>query len=241
MTAILETLLYTGIFSTTLPLVFYLLFKRNSKQRSLRVILFYILYCILNEGISYYLQSNDSENFVFLIYAFTIIEYSFFCYFIYLILPKTFVKKLVSFLWIGFILFAIDDILYISTTKDFDSFISGIESIIIFILCISYFYAELRVPNNLTVYSSFDFWVVITFLIYFCGTFFLYLMTNSINHNGSFQKQYFIINTSFNILKNLLLSVAMTMKLNDAVKQQKNVIPDLDDDLFIPENVNFPN
>ena len=33
----------------------------------------------------------------------------------------------------------------------------------------------------------------------------------------------------------------MTMKLNDAVKQQKNQIPDLDDDLFIRENVNFRN
>jgi hypothetical protein len=59
--------------------------------------------------------------------------------------------------------------------------------------------------------------------------------------NVAFQKQYFIINISFNILKNILLCVAMTMKLNDSVKQQKNGIPDLDDDIFISEKTNFRN
>lgn len=238
-TAILEYLLYTGIFSTTLPLVFYLLFKRNGKQKSLRVVLFYILYCIFNEGMSYYLQKNRSENFVFLLYAFTIFEYSFFCLFIYLVLPKSLIKKFVPFIWIGFILFAIIDILYISRINDFDSFTIGIEYIIIFILCISYLIIQLKRSNSSTIYSSFNFWVVITFLIYFCGTFFLYLMTNSISHTASFRKQYLIINISFNILKNILLCVALTMKLNDSVKQQKNGIPDLDDDIFISEKTNF--
>lgn len=59
--------------------------------------------------------------------------------------------------------------------------------------------------------------------------------------NLAFRGQYFIINISFNLLKNVLLSIALTMKLSDTVNQQKNTIPDLDDDLFISENVNFPN
>jgi hypothetical protein len=57
-------------------------------------------------------------------------------------------------------------------------------------------------------------------------------MTEKMMDSPSFQKMYFIINISFNILKNLLLCVAMTMRLN-TVKQEKNVIPDLDDDLYI--------
>jgi hypothetical protein len=44
---------------------------------------------------------------------------------------------------------------------------------------------------------------------------------------------YFVINISFNILKNLLLCVAMTMILNGLAKPEKKVIPDLGDDLFI--------
>jgi hypothetical protein len=190
---------------------------------------------------SFYLQSTDNENFIYLLYAFTVVEYSFICYFIYITLPKSAIKKLVRFIWIGFILFALIDILYISTDREFDSFTIGIESIIIFLLCISYFATQLKGSNSLTIYSSFNFWVVITFLIYFCGTFFLYLMTNSISHSAAFQRQYFIINISFNILKNILLCVAMTMKLNDPAEQQKSQIPDLDDDLFISEKINLRN
>jgi len=176
---------------------------------------------------------------MWLLYAFTIVEYSFFCYFIYIILPKKFIRKIVPFIWIAFVLLAIVDIIYIAAKKDFDSFASGIESIIILLLCISYLFSEIRGSNSLVIYSTFNFWVVIAFLIYFSGTFFLYLLANKMATDASFHRLYLIINISFNIIKNILLCVAMTMKLNDTVNQQKAVIPDLDDDLFIQSNTNY--
>jgi hypothetical protein len=100
-------------------------------------------------------------------------------------------------------------------------------------LSMAYLFSQVRSNNSLLVYSTFNFWVVISFFIYFSGTFFLYLMTEKMMVNISFQKMYFIINISFNILKNLLLCVAMTMKLNGVVKEQKKIIPDLGEDLFI--------
>lgn len=184
----------------------------------------------------FYLQSIQSEIFLILLSTFTIIEFSFFCYFIYVILPPNSLKKIVPFIWIGFVLFAIIDYIF-SAGQEFDSFTSGIEAIIIILLCIYYLYKQLKGVNDLRIYSTFNFWIVITFLIYFCGTFFLYLMTSSMKANVSFQKQYFIINISFNILKNILLCVAMTMKLNDTVNQQKSFIPHLDDDLFFHEKI----
>ncbi|MGN6540643.1 MAG: hypothetical protein ACTHKY_07540 [Ginsengibacter sp.] len=96
-----------------------------------------------------------------------------------------------------------------------------------------YLFSQVKGNNNLVVYSTFNFWAVIAFFIYFSGTFFLYLMTDKMRVSVSFQKMYFIINISFNILKNLLLCVAMTMKLNGVVKEQKKIIPDLGEDLFI--------
>jgi hypothetical protein len=175
------------------------------------------------------------------LYAFTIIEYTFFCCFIYLIIPRSFVKKTVPFFLIGFIAFDLFDLIFINKGNGFDSFAIGIECIIVLFLSISYLFIQIRNSTNLLIYSTFDFWVVITFLIYFSGTFFLYILAESMGKNVAFQKQYFIINISFNILKNILLCVAMTMKLNDSVKQQKNGIPDLDDDIFISEKTNFRN
>jgi len=240
-TAILKYLLYTGIFSTTLPLVFYLLFKRNSKQKSLRVILFYISYCIFNEGLSFYLQSINSEAFVMVLYSFTILEFSFFSLFIFVIIPDSVVKQIIPYLWLSFIIFYFSDLIFINKGRGFDSIAMGIECILVLFLCSSYLFLILRKSNNLFIYSTFEFWVVITFLIYFSGTFFLYILVESMKDNLAFRKQYFIINISFNLLKNLLLSIAMTMKLGNTVKQQKNTLPDLDDDFFISENVNFPN
>ena len=204
-------------------------------NKPLRVILFYVLYCILNEGTSVYLQSIHSPYVILLFTFFTVIEYSFFCYFIYLIFPKKSIKRLILFIWFGFLLFAIIDYVFFSKGQEFDSFAIGIESIIILLLCIYYLVAQLKSSYNLLLYSSFNFWVVITFLIYFSGTFFLYIMAESMRESVAFQKQYFIINISFNILKNLLLCVAMTMKLNHTSNQEKSVIPELDDDLYIHE------
>jgi len=133
----------------------------------------------------------------------------------------------------SFILFALADYVFFSKTHEFDSFASGIEAIIVLMLCMAYLFSQVKGNNSLVIYSTFNFWTVIAFFIYFSGTFFLYLMTDKMRVSVSFQKMYFIINISFNILKNLLLSVAMTMKLNGVVKEQKKVIPDLGEDLFI--------
>jgi len=221
--------------------VFYLLFKKNSKEKSLRVILFYILYCIFNEALSFYLQSIHSETFLILLYSFTILEFSFFSLFIFVIIPDSVVKQIIPYLWLSFIIFYFIDLVFVNKGRGFDSIAMGIECILVLSMCISYLFLILRKSNNLFIYSTFEFWVVITFLIYFSGTFFLYILAESMRDNLAFRKQYFIINISFNLLKNLLLSIAMTMKLSNTVKQQKNTLPDLDDDFFISENVNFPN
>jgi hypothetical protein len=188
---------------------------------------------MINEGMSFYLQSIRSKNFIVLFNLFTILEYSFICYFLYLILPKGIIKKIIVFVWLGFLLFAFGDYIFFSPEYQFDSITSGIEAIIVLMLCMAYLFSQIRGNNSLLVYSTFNFWAVIAFFIYFSGTFFLYLMTEKMFVNLSFQKMYFVINISFNILKNILLCVAMTMKLNGIVKQQKKVIPDLGDDLLI--------
>ena len=231
-TSILYSLLYIGIFSTLLPLVFFALFKRNGKQDSLKVIFIYVLYCAINEGITFYLQSIRSMTFRFFIYAFTIIEYSFFCYFIYLVLTKKNIKKVVIYIWLGFILFSFIDLFYVNEGHGFDSFTSGIESIIIILICGYYLVSHIRGSNSLSIYSTFDFWIVITFLIYFSGTFFLYLMTDKMMQSSYFRQLYIIINSVFNILKNILLSIAMTMRLNKTIDIKSKTLPKLDDDLF---------
>jgi hypothetical protein len=105
----------------------------------------------------------------------------------------------------------------------FDSIASGVECIFIILLCIYYLIIQLKGINNLFVYSTSNFWIIITFLIYLAGTFFLYIMAENMIQNENFQIQYTIINSAFNILKNILLSIAMLMKPTPIEKsKQKN-------------------
>ena len=180
---------------------------------------------------SYYLQSQQSPTFITLLFSFTLIEFSFICYFFYLVFPKNLIKKTIPVIWISFLLFGLVDFLFINKSQKFDSIAIGIESIIIIVLCVSYLFSQIKGVNNLLIYSTFNFWTSVTFLIYFSGTFFLYIMTENSRKDIEFQKLYFIINISFNVLKNILLSVAMIMKVNSIVKSKESM-SDLDEDVF---------
>ena len=187
---------------------------------------------------SFYLQSIKNANFIILFSSFTVVEFSFFCYFYSLIIPRKKNKRITLFIWLGFVFFAILDFFYFNKMQEFDSFAIGIESITIIVLCIYYLFLQIKEPNNLAIYSTFNFWVIISFLIYFSSTFFLYLMLDSMKKDIHFQKLYFIINISFNVFKNILLCVAMTMKTNNITKKNAPSIPDLDDDGIYQYKIN---
>jgi hypothetical protein len=84
-------------------------------------------------------------------------------------------------------------------------------------MCIYYFYEQLKSPNTYLIYSSINFWIIISFLIFLSGTFFLYLMAGNLLKDRSFLIQYNIINSSFNILKSILLCIAMLMKSEENI------------------------
>ena len=221
--AILNLITYTSSCSNLLPLVFFLLFKKNNKEKALRVIFYYILYCILNEILIYYLHGIRVKNDYILFALFTVTEFSFFCFFYKYALPTKFIKKSIIPIWAIFTIFAFVDFFLINQMSAFDSIASGLESIFIILMCIYYLVVQLKGTNNLFVYSTSNFWIIITFLIYLSGTFFLYIMAENMMKTKAFIIQYIVINSAFNILKNILLSIAMLMKSTPIDKnKQKN-------------------
>ncbi len=201
----------------------FLLYKRHTKEKSLWVIFFYILYCTINEFVGYYLNKIHFE-YIFVVFAFfTVIEFTFFSLFFYYALPSRSVKRGIFILLGVFLAFSFIDFFLVNQMNSFDSIAVGVESILIILMCIFYLIAQIRGNNNLFVYSTSNFWVIITFLIYISGTFFLYIMAENMIQTKSFHDQYIIINSVFNILKNILLSVAMLMKSQPVINQnQKN-------------------
>ena len=203
--------------------MFFLLFKRNNNEKALRVIFFYIVYCVINEALGFYLQEIHFE-YIFIVFAlFTVVEFSFFCLFYHYVMSPGWMKKAVFPIWGLFFVFACIDFFLVNKMNSFDSITIGVDSILIILLCIYYLVVQIKGTNNLFVYSTSNFWIIITFLIYLSGTFFLYIMAETMIQSKAFRIQYIIINTLFNIIKNILLSVAMLMKTTPVNNQlQKN-------------------
>ncbi len=191
--------------------MFFLFFKGREKEKTLRVIFYYIVYCIINEAIGYYLHEINKSDFI-LFALYTLLEFTFFSLFYYYALPKKPVRKVVPIMWALFFIFECIDFFLINQMNAFDSFAVGVESILIILLCIYYLVIQLKGTNTLFVYSTFNFWVIITFLIYLSGTLFLYVMAENMIQNREFRIQYIVINSVFNVIKNILLSIAMLMK-----------------------------
>jgi hypothetical protein len=103
----------------------------------------------------------------------------------------------------------------LAKSNSLSSLLTGVETVLIIAMCIYYFFDQLKQTNSLMIYSTINFWIIISFLVYLSGTFFLYIYADSMIKNPSFKKQYFLINSSFYILKNILLSIAMLMKADD--------------------------
>ncbi len=140
-------------------------------------------------------------------------EFLAFSLFFYFVVENKNVKKIILPVSFVFGIFCILVYGYFQNPDDLNSITIGIEAVLIIIFCIYYFFDQLKKTDNLLIYDSFDFWIIISFLIYFAGTFFLYIYAESMEKNANFTNEYTLINSSFLIIKNILLSIAMFMKV----------------------------
>lgn len=217
-----------------------MIFKRKTKEKVVHIIVYYVLFCVFYEITSLLLQNNPAlRTFTPILFAsYTIIEFFFFCWFYYLLFPAgEIIKKIVPYIFISFTLFAIIDFYIINQHLSFDSLVSGIEALIVIVLCGYYLFYQVSNTRDMMVYGTFNFWVIVAFLLFISGTFFLYIMTANMGKDPMFRYYYFIINLSFNILKNSFLCIAMVMKSTPAIRREPS-IPDIDlgDELVFQNN-----
>ena len=136
---------------------------------------------------------------------FTIVEYSLVSTFIYLSLSNPFLKKVILFISILFLTYAV--INFVRTDKkQFDSIPSSIEDILIIAFCIFYLFEQISKPEITFIYASPNFWIVLAFLVYMSATLFLFIITSSLSQEE--KNKYWIINHISNTITNIFLSIA---------------------------------
>jgi hypothetical protein len=140
------------------------------------------------------------------------VEFACFLVFIKQVVKNQKLVKYLPLVFIVFALFNIFDYFFLRKDESFNSIASGVEAFLSIIFCLYYFYEQLKEASTLLIYETHNFWIIIAFLIFFSGTFFLYIYVENTIKDRAFFIQYAIINSGFYLLKSILFSVAMLMK-----------------------------
>jgi len=158
--------------SGLLPIVLFLIFHKKNKGLVLWVIFLYALLSFSTD-IGFILAKSKVAHFRIL-YSFTIIEYSFFSIFLYLNLKSKLTKVFLLIGSVFFYAFALYSIIK-TTNYKFDSLSASIESILIILYSILFFFEQLKAPESPFIYSSKNFWITVAILIYLSATLFLFI------------------------------------------------------------------
>ena len=191
------------------PIVLFFFSKR--KEAGFFYLLTYLIYSLLSDTFINPVVSHTFHKPYLGFRIFTIVEYCLLTVLLYKNIKSQGFKKVMLFISIIFVLYAFFDI-FQGNSDSFDSYPSGLECILLIAYCIYFLFEKINEPDSLFLYNTPTFWVVVGLILYFSGTFFLYIYSQNNVGNESFQMTYKFVNSGFNILKLLLISVAFLVK-----------------------------
>jgi hypothetical protein len=99
--------------------------------------------------------------------------------------------------------------------KRLDTIPIGIESILIFVFIIYYFFEQFKISKDELIYLNYFFWVAIGIMIYLGTTFFFNILAN---HLDKQIRAYWFLSYSGDILKNCLFVVGILVYLKKGVR-----------------------
>ena len=154
---------------------------------------------------------------------FTIIEGISFGYFLFQIIINQAAKKILVGLGAVFLVFALFD-LKNSNADTFDSIPTVIECLILLSFSIYYLYEQIKDPNNLFLYNTPNFWVVVGIILFFSGNFFLFIYGQSSSKLPDWKNTFRVINGVCSLLENLLFLIAFIIAKNASKNPKSNII-----------------
>jgi len=215
----IENLFYFAhfIFDFIVILLYFLFFKKARKEAPLTLITVYVF---LDSSLNI-LDKIFPELYLYVWSSFTLIEYCIFTYILSTTITKKYIKKTVFYLSVCFIVFSV---IYniITHFKKFDSIPVGVETILILLFSFYYLYEQMNNTTNLFIYNKYQFWIIIGFMIYLAGSFFVFIFTSGLNNSNSpLLNQYWTFTNGFYFLMLILFSISLILY----AKQPKNKFP----------------
>ncbi len=108
------------------------------------------------------------------------------------------------------------------THIDIDSLLAGIEVFIVIVICILYFFEQVTgenqeiLMNAEPLFAKPDFWMMAGIIVYMSGTFFFLILSTSMTEQQ--QHSYWILQYSFNTLKNVFFCISIIIAARKSTK-----------------------
>lgn len=204
-------------------ILFLVFYKRTKKELALWILCAYFLgdiglnYSIINySGVR---LNNGVKLERILLTIYTLLEYTFFAWFLLLqIKSKSFRKGIL----ISMVAFAVFSFVYFSFVKyiSIDTVPIGVETILILIFSFFYLYEQMNEPSSLFIYNKYPFWVIAGIMLYLAGSLFIYIFAYQVE--PGVLHQYWLLTNVVTIIRNILVIIAILIY----VKQLKNPSPE---------------
>lgn len=111
-----------------------------------------------------------------------------------------------------------------------------IEEIFFLVIVMFSLYEKLNKITETPIYSMPNFWVSFGLLIYFAGTFFLFLVSISITDSSpEFKQQFNLVVACFSVIKNTLFFMAIHINKQNELASKKTIRPNLSFEDYKPK------
>ncbi len=139
--------------------------------------LYFLGMAVFFEGLSRYLHGKGVNNLPYL-HLYTFLEFGVISLFFFRTLKNYFSRKLLLSLIIGFLIFAPINAFFIQGIYNFNTNARALECIILILFSFMYYYMILNELKVKEPTKSTDFWLNTGFLIYFSGSFVVFMLSN---------------------------------------------------------------
>lgn len=210
-----------SIFSPIIPILLFIVLKHNQKVK-VKWVIFYLLCVGLTVDVFSYRLSLNGTNTQWLINTFTIIEFSLLSYFFFLLFAEKKLQQLVKVIYILFTAGWCVRNIVLGKLAAFDVILQTIEFIILLCFCIIYLFQQVQQTETVVIYSTFEFWLIASMLMYCAATFFSFLglMFYSSSADNLEIKAIEYISRLSNIIRVVFVIIAFTMK---PIQEDKNI------------------
>ena len=155
---------------------------------------------------------KSKENYYLVAKIYILIEFALLTYFFSLYIHNKFIKKLLLFSPVAFLLFCVYDFI-IEKVPGIPFLPVTVAHVTLLCFIVYYFFEVMKESVVEPIYQKAIFWISVAFIINSTGNFFLFLYAKfSYNVDVFKTPQYTIIYTTVTVLKNLLLCISILIK-----------------------------